>query len=43
MNDLNLKVNELIDYELNNTSKKKHIQKINDQINFKYNSFNIYI
>ena len=43
MNDLNLKVNELIDYELNNTSKKKQIQKINDQINFKYNSFNIYL
>ena len=43
MNDLNLKVNELIDYELNNTSRKKQIQKINDQINFKYNSFNIYL
>ena len=43
MNDLNLKVNELIDYELNNTSRKKQIQKINEQINFKYNSFNIYL
>ena len=43
MNDLNLKVNELIDYELNNTSRKKQIQKINDKINFKYNSFNIYL
>ena len=45
MNDLNLKVNELINYEINNISRKKqiHIQKISDQINFKYNSFNIYV
>lgn len=42
-NDLNLKVNELIDYELNNTTRKKQIQIINNQINFKYNSFNIYV
>ena len=43
MNDLNLKVDKLIDYELNNTTRKKQIQKIDDQINFKYNSFNIYV
>ena len=42
-NDLNLKVDEIIDYELNNTTRKKQIQKIDDQINFKYNSFNIYL
>ena len=42
-NDLNLKVDKLIDYELNNTTRKKHIQIISDQINFKYNSFNIYV
>lgn len=42
-NDLNLKVDEIIDYELNNTTRKKQIQKIDDQINFKYNSFNIYV
>ena len=42
-NYLNLKVNELIDYELNNTTRKKQIQIISDQINFKYNSFNIYV
>ena len=43
MNDLNLKVDKLINYEANNISKNKQIQKIDDQINFKYNSFNIYI
>ena len=42
-NDLNLKVDEIIDYELNNATRKKHIQIISDQINFKYNSFNIYV
>ena len=43
MNDLNLKVDKLINYEANNISRNKQIQKIDDQINFKYNSFNIYI
>ena len=28
MNDLNLKVNELIDYELNNTSRKNKYKKL---------------
>ena len=42
-NDLNLKINKIINYELNNTTRKKQIQIISDQINFKYNSFNIYV
>ena len=35
-------IDDIIDYELN-TGRKKLISKISDNINFKYNSFNIFL
>ena len=41
-NLINKVVNNFIDYELN-TNRKKLIEKIRNNINFKYNLFNIYL
>ena len=41
-NEVNNAIDNIIDYELN-TGRKKLISKISDNINFKYNSFNIFL
>ena len=41
-NEVNNAIDNIIDYELN-TVRKKLISKISDNINFKYNSFNIFL
>ena len=41
-NEVNNAIDDIIDYELN-TGRKKLISKISDNINFKYNSFNIFL
>ena len=40
--ELSNAIDDIIDYELN-TGRKKLISKISDNINFKYNSFNIFL
>ena len=42
MEDYSNAIDDIIDYELN-TGRKKLISKISDNINFKYNSFNIFL
>ena len=43
MTDLDIYVNEILDNELNKNTSNKLISHIDDDVNFKYNSFNICI
>ena len=43
MTDLDIYVNNILDNELNKNTSNKLISHIDDDVNFKYNSFNICI